>query len=263
MDTEFDRTTAVVPVAGRPGEFSVELDAGWSALAGVHGGYMCALAVRGAELAAPGRTVRTMTASFLRPGRVGPATLVVGERRQGRSFTTMDVDLVQQDRVVATSRLTLMAERSGIEWGERRPLDLAPPQECVEFQPPAEVISFGRFELRFDPERMPFTDGRTRLAGYVRPREPRAIDAAWLVMAADCFPPPAFARSERPLGGVSIDLAVHVHRNGLELDEGEWLAGSFEIHDSTGGLAVEHGRITLIDGTVVAESFHTRLTALG
>ena len=89
------------------------------------------------------------------------------------------------------------------------------------------------------------------------------IDAAWLVMATDCFPPPAFARVEPPTGGMSIDLTVHVHRSGLDLGDDGWLAGSFEIHDSTGGLAVERGRITQLDGTVVAESFQTRLTAQG
>jgi hypothetical protein len=99
------------------------------------------------------------------------------------------------------------------------------------------------------------------IGGYLRPLEARPVDAAWLVMAADCFPPPAFARIEPPTGGMSIDLTVHVHRSGFDLADGAWLAGCFEIHDSTGGLAVERGRITHMDGTVVAESFPTRLTA--
>ena len=68
---------------------------------------------------------------------------------------------------------------------------------------------------------------------------------------------------EAPIGGMSIDMTVHVHRSGLCLGDEGWLAGSFEIHDSTGGLAVERGRITELDGTVVAESFQTRLTAQG
>jgi acyl-CoA thioesterase len=86
--------------------------------------------------------------------------------------------------------------------------------------------------------------------------------AASLVMAADCLPPPTFARVRPPTGGMSIDLTVHVDRSGDLGDDG-WLAGSFEIHDSTGGLAVERGRLTELDGTVVAESFQTRLTAQG
>ena len=261
--TEFDRTTSPVPVADRPGEFSVELDAGWSSLVGVHGGYMCALAVRAAESMAPDREMRTMSTSFLRTGKVGPATLTVREIRHGRTITTLVAELVQDGKVVIVSRLTLMVPRSGLEWRERWPLELPPPDGCVPFEPPAHVVSFGRFELRVDPGRMPLAGDRAHIGGYVRPLEASPVDAAWLVMAADCFPPPAFARVEPPTGGMSIDYTVHVHRSGPDLGDDGWLAGSFEIHDSTGGLAVERGRLTRLDGTVVAESFQTRLTTRG
>jgi acyl-CoA thioesterase len=261
--TEFDRTTEPTPVADRPGEFSIDLDAGWSSLVGVHGGYMCALAVRAAESMAPGRQMRTMSTSFLRTGKVGPATLTVREVRHGRTITTMVAELVQDHHDLIVTRLTLMTPRSGIDWREGWPLELPPPAACVPFEPPAHVASFGRFELRFDPERMPFAGDRAHTGGYVRPLEGRLVDAAWLVMAADCFPPPAFARVEPPIGGMSIDFTVHLHRSQLALGDDGWLAGSFEIHDSAGGLAVERGRLTQLDGTVVAESFQTRLTAQG
>jgi acyl-CoA thioesterase len=259
--TDFDRTTALIPIEAHPGEFLVDLDGGWSSLVGVHGGYMCALAVRGAESPAPGRLVRTMSTSFLRSGRVGPAVLSVRAVRRGRSITTMVAELVQDDQILIVGRLTLMTARSGLEWSERRPLHLPPPGDCVPFSPPAGVVHFGRVESRFDPDRMPFEGHRAYVAGYVRPLEGRPIDAAWLVMATDFFPPPAFARAEPPTGGVSVDLTVHIHRSGFVLGDDEWLAGSFAIDDSTGGVAVERGRITLMDGTVVAESFQTRLTA--
>jgi acyl-CoA thioesterase len=230
-------------------------------LVGVHGGYMCALALRAAATIAPDRDVRTMSTSFLRTGRVGPAALSVREVRRGRTITTMVAELVQDDQILIVSRLTLMAARPGLEWSEPRPPDLPPPADCVPFSPPAHVVSFGRFEARFDPNRMPFAGDRAQIGGYVRPLEGRPVDAAWLVMAADCFPPPAFARVEPPTGGMSIDFTVHVHRSRFSLGDDEWLAGSFKIHDSTGGLAVEHGQLTQMDGTVVAESFQTRLTA--
>lgn len=44
--SDFDRTTTLRPTAGERGSFSVDRDAGCSSLVGVHGGYMCALAVR-------------------------------------------------------------------------------------------------------------------------------------------------------------------------------------------------------------------------
>ncbi len=260
--TEFDRTTALVPIEGCPGEFTVELDPGWSSLAGVHGGYLCAISVRGAESLAPDRPVRTVTTSFLRSGRVGPATLSVREVRQGRSLSTIIADLIQDQRLVTTSRLTLLSERTGVEWNSPPLADLPPPERCVPIDPPAGVAHFGRVEALLDPASLPFSGGdRALVRGYLRPLEHRRVDAAWLAMAADWFPPPSFVRLAPPTGGVSIDLTTHVHRQAFVLGEDEWLTGSFEVENSSGGLAVEHGRIARRDGTLVSESFQTRLTA--
>lgn len=79
---------------------------------------MCAVAVRGAEAHVPGRSVRTVATSFLRPGQVGLAGLTVREVRRGRSLTTVVIDLVQENRLILTSRVTLMEDRTGVEWGE-------------------------------------------------------------------------------------------------------------------------------------------------
>ncbi len=259
--TDFDRTTALVPSAEKPGEFGVELDRGWSSLVGIHGGYMSALAVVAAEAAVgTDRAVRTITTSFLRTGQPGPATVVVRPIRAGRSITTATADVVQEDKILVTSRLTLVTDRDGVEWNTAAPIDVLPLEECVRVN--SEVGHFDRADGRLDPRSLPFSDGpQAKVSGYIRPLEPRVIDAAWLAMASDWFPPPAFVRLAPPTGGVSIDLTTHVHRPGLMLGSDEWLVAEFSIANSTGGLAAEHGRITRGDGTVVAESFQTRLTA--
>lgn len=261
--TDFDRTTLLTPVDGSPGEFSVELDAGWSSLVGVHGGYMCAIAVRGAEASAPDRSVRTLTTSFLRTAQVGPATLTVREVRAGRTMTTMVADLVQDGRHLITSRLTLLTDQAGVEWATPVDLDLPPQEDCVEMDA-GRVSHFDRVDGLLDPASLPFSGGdRAMVRGHVRPSEGRPVDSSWLAMATDWFPPPAFVRLEPPTGGVSIDLTTHIHRPHVALDEGEWLTGAFEITTSGGGLAVEHGHIATGDGVLVAESFQTRLTTTG
>ena len=262
--TDFDRTTSVTPIGGRPGEFEVELDAGWSSLVGVHGGYLSAIAVRGAEALVDDRRVRTLTTSFLRTAQVGPATLSVRAVREGRSITTMVADLAQGGRLLTTSRLTLVTERSGVEWTAPAPIDLPPVDACVRMDV-GRVVHFQQADGLIDPHAMPFSGGdRAMVRGYLRPLEGRTVDGAWLAMATDWFPPPAFVRLEPPTGGVSIDLTTHIHRPHVDLlGDDDWLTGSFEIETSAGGLAVEHGRIAHLDGTLVAESFQTRLTAQG
>lgn len=259
--SDFDRTTHVTPVDGSPGEFAVELDDGWSSLVGVHGGYMCAIAVRGAEASAPDRRVRTLTTTFLRTGQVGPATLSVREVRSGRTMSTVVADLVQAGRHLTTSRLTLLTDQTGVEWSTPSAPDLPPVAECVAMDG-GRVSHFERVDGVLDPASLPFSGGpRARVQGYVRPSEGRPVDPSWLAMATDWFPPPAFVRLEPPTGGVSIDLTTHVHRPDVELGADGWLTGVFEITTSGGGLAVEHGRIATPDGVLVAESFQTRLTA--
>ena len=258
--SDFDRTTAVVPT-DRPDQFAVDLDLGWSSLVGVHGGYMCSLAVRGAEALTPDSVVRTITTSFLRSGEVGSATLTVRELRRGRSVSTMVTELHQGDRLLITSRLTLLTPREGVEWSSPVRLELPARDQCVRMEP-GRVSHFQRVDGLLDPASLPFS-GRQRavVRGYLRPLEGRRVDSAWLAMATDWFPPPAFVRLEPPTGGVSVDLTTHVHRSGLTLGDDEWLQGSFEVDNSTRGLAVEHGVIAAQDGTLIAESFQTRLTA--
>lgn len=259
--SDFDRTTALQPT-GQPGEFAVDLDAGWSSLVGVHGGYLCALAVRGAEALAADRSVRTLTTSFLRSGDVGPATLTVREVRRGRSMSTVTADLSQHDRLLLTSRLTLLQPREGVEWSTPLHLGLPPRDECVRMEG-GRVSHFERVDGLLDPGSLPFSSGdRAMVRGYLRPLDGERVDSAWLAMATDWFPPPAFVRLEPPTGGISIDLTTHIHRPELALADDEWLVGSFEVETSSAGLAVERGVLATTDGTLVAESFQTRLTAV-
>ncbi len=223
---------------------------------------MVAIGVQGAQGVLPGFTVRTVTTSFLRPGRIGPATLRVDTMRAGRSVATVVTDLVQDGRSLLTSRHTLLADKPGVEWGDPVPPDLPPPAACVGIGAVGHVAHFERVDALFDPEGLPFTGDRARVSGWVRPWEGRPVDTAWLAMITDWFPPPAFALVEPPTGGVSIGLTSHLHRPDVVLADDEWLAGIFEIRESSGGLAVEHGRITTADGTLVAESLQTRLTTV-
>ena len=104
LANDFERTTAPHPVFGRPGEFQVDLDGGWSSLVGMNGGYMSALAVRAAESLEPDRVVRTTSTSFLRSGHVGPATVSARQVRRGRSMSTVAAELVQDDQILHVIR---------------------------------------------------------------------------------------------------------------------------------------------------------------
>ncbi|MFV0524888.1 MAG: thioesterase family protein [Acidimicrobiales bacterium] len=253
----FDATD-LVAVPGRSGEYTVDLDGAWMSLVAIHGGYMVALATRAAEAAVPGRAVRTVATSFIRRGNPGLARLVVEPVRHGRTIAQVKVDLVQDDDIVLGCRITMADPGLRSEpLDDPSPLALPPPKACVTAVPPNAPNHFTRAEGLLDPSSTPFSQGPELVSrGYIRPRlgEP---DAAWLTMACDWFPPPAFVRLTPPVGGVSVDMVTHIHRPNTP--PGDWLAGWFELESGHDGLAVERGRITTLDGRPVAESVQTRL----
>lgn len=271
LDTHFDTTVCVTPSHGRSredGVFTADLDESWASLRGIHGGYLAALAIRAAEATAPDRMPRTIATTFLRPAQVGPAQLSVEALRSGRSFTTVVVSLTQQQRAITNTRVTMIGVVPGHDWASS-PMDRpAPVETCVPFTPPPMIRHFDNAELRIDPSTIPVGDGSfARIAGHVRPNERRPVDAAWLAMIGDWFPPSPFRRFDPPIGGVSIDYTVHLHsvpiatptQGGGGVDDG-WLEGVFVTRTSAAGIALEQGTIASSTGALIAETFHTRWT---
>jgi acyl-CoA thioesterase len=259
--TRFDRTTAIRRVSVEPLRYAAELDESWASLRGVHGGYCSALLVRAAEESFPDRAVRTVATSFLRPTAIGPAEIDVDVVRTGRSFTTVAAALRQEGRVALTSRITMLRPVVGAEWTRAVASRPAAVAACSSFTPPPSIRHFEQAELLIDPETVPNGDAEdARIAGHVRPIEARPLDAAWLTMIGDWFPPSPFRRLLPPTGGVSIDYTVHVHRT-LPWTPDLWLEGVFDAGTSVDGIALEHGTLATPDGRPVAETFHTRWTA--
>ncbi|UIJ33779.1 thioesterase family protein [Allobranchiibius sp. GilTou73] len=266
--TTFDRTTRVHP-SPAPGmnvpatSFVANLDETWSSLIGVHGGYVASLMVHAAELVLPDRVVRTVSTSFLRPASVGPADVALEILRAGRSFSTLSASVQQAGRTVAVSRITLLNPVDGVGWTTPTAHDRpAPIDRCLPFETPPSIAHFGQADFRIDPATVPTGDpevGEGRIAGHIRPIETRPIDARWLVAMGDWFPPSPFRRLAPPVGGISIDYTVHLHRT-LPADPDLWLEGAFTTAQNVGGIALEHGTLATPDGVPVAEAFHTRWT---
>lgn len=260
--TIFDSTTDVIPDPFVPGRFAIQLDEAWSSLVGVHGGYLAALVIRAAQIVAGDRPIRTVNTVFLRPGSVGPAVIDVEVVRRGRSITNLNVTLSQRSKSVLVSQVVAGVAFDSTSWDTAGAIDLPPFDLCVPIEPPPGIGHFDHGVAVLDPADLPFSHGRrARVAGYMRPREPRAIDAAWLGMALDWFPPASFTRVDPPTGGVSISYAIHLHRTLPSMDVDEWLGGLFHVDISADGIALEKGLITAPDGSILAESFHTRWTA--
>jgi len=262
--TQFDRTTHVHPVqttddrAITSSTFQGYLDPSWASLLAVHGGYVASLAVRAAQTMLPDRDVRTVSTTFLRPARVGPVELTLDVLRSGRSFSTLTAHIRQAGQDIAETRVTLLKPPgAGTTWSTKIAQRPAPWQQCVPFQPPPAIAHFDQAQFRIDPATIPTGDAAdSRIAGHLRPIETRPIDAAWLVVMGDWFPPTPFRRLTFPTGGISIDYSIHIHRT-LPADHNLWLEGVFISDNNTAGIALERGTLA---GIPIAETFHTRWT---
>jgi len=260
--TVFDATTSLKLDRSHGNRFDAHLDRAWSSLVGIHGGYLTAIAINAAQVAAGDRPIRTVTTTFLRPGSIGDASVDVEVVRQGRSITNLAVTLAQSSKVVLVSQIVAAHVVESTSWETIAQSDLPEFAECVPIAPPEGIGHFDHAVAVLDPRSLPFTHGPVaRVAGYLRPREQRPIDAAWLGMALDWFPPAAFTRIDPPAGGVSITYSIHVHHTLERLANDEWLGGEFHVDVSADGIALEKGRILDPSGRVLAESFHTRWTA--
>ena len=260
-DLGFVQATTLRPDPHVTGRFHLAYQQDWTSLRGVHGGFQAAVAVRAAEEAAPDLAVRTLAVSFLRAGAVGPVVVDVEVVRRTRTFATALITIRQDDRMVLTARTTAVTATGGHEWTTPVTDRPAPFPSAVAFTPPMHLPNFGRVRLRLDPATVPgeVGGGEPRIAGYLRPLEGNDLDAAWLAAAGDWFPPSAFRRVAPPIGGISVDYTVHLHRT-VTLADDEWLAAVFTTANSVGGLGLEHGTLSTADGVVVAETFHTRWT---
>jgi len=234
----------------------------WGSLMGAHGGYVTALAVRTAEARRPDHRVRTVSSTFLRPVALGPTEIVVETLRAGRSLSTFDITFSQQGKSVVRTRVTMAAPTAGASWDHAAPLPVPGPAECIVVPGPPGIRHLDHGVGILDPAHLPLSNSdEAILRGHLRPTESRPIDAAWLVVALDFFPPAAWTKVPPPTGGVSVDYTVHVHRTlDAPLADAEWLAVSLRSDISHEGLSLEHGAVAAPDGTLLAESFHTRWT---
>ncbi len=247
-----------------PWVHEVELDGSWMGMGGILGGKVAATAAEVSATLAPGRHLRTATTSFLRPTAPGLALITVERPREGRALTTLEAEVSQGGRRTATVRMTFLADVPALSWEAPNPARLVARDACIPIAPPPQALHFAHNRFVLDPAFEPFSHNDVaRVAGYVQPLGPRPIDAPWLVMVLDSFPPSPFTRHDPPTGGTSIDFTVHVHRTLPMLAADEWLTGEFEADISADGLALERGVIRDPAGRALAESFHTRWTAAG
>ena len=264
--SEFDAGIAV-RASGRSGEFEAAPGAGWQIGAGVNGGIL--LATMGnalkqvfAEEAHPDPVA--ISAYYLSATRPGPATITTEVLRRGRSMSTGQVSLVQEEggrRVERVRALATYGDLGELPHDVRTtatPPDMPPPEQCLskDLAPPdfLEAASLlDRLDLRLDPSCVGWAvgepSGRGLLQGWLRLADGREPDPLMLLLAVDALPPVTFDLGM--LGWTpTLELSVHVRARPAP----GWLAVTHRTRNFAGGLLEEDAEVWDSTGRLVAQS---------
>jgi acyl-CoA thioesterase len=240
-----------------------EVDGGWRAWApehwfvarGPNGGYLAALAARAAEAAA-GRPLRSLTLHFVAAPAVGPLDVRATVERAGRSYSAVAVRIEQDGAPMTLALATLGAlPDEGPEW-DAAPMPAAIP--LAETEPiPAEEANVPAFMRNYDMRWALGRDGDAPgSGGWIRTREPRAVDAPLLAAMTDAWAPAAFVALGRFVAAPTLDLTVHIRRPlpAAGLGPDDHLLARFTSRLSVAGVWEEDGAIWAPTGELLAQS---------
>ena len=246
--TKFDRDTAV-----QDGRAVVSSD--WFVVRGPNGGYLAAMFVRALDAAVPeGRRPRSLTIHYTAAPAEGPVEIEVETEHEGRSFSFLSARMRQNGKLVATALAAYSGEREGVEWREHEMPAVKPAAEIEPLPAGPPLPPFAsNWEMR-NVAGIPFTGGdRAESGGWIRLREPRALDYPLVAALADAWFPAAFARLTAPEALPTIDLTIHF-RAAPSVPAGESVLALFRSHHAGGGFVEEDGTIWAPDGTLIAQS---------
>jgi acyl-CoA thioesterase len=209
----FDEDIALHPSG--PGDFDLEVPEHWRVARGAtNGGYIAAVITSALEASTgdPARHPRSLTVHYVAACRPGPAQITVLVERSGRSLTTMTARLMQDGAMVAIALAALASDRPGLEFQHEPMLEVPPPEE-LSGQPLWNRSPYFATNWDYRPRvgSMPFTGADRALSGgWLRPAQPRLLDAPLVAAMADAWIPPVALMLTEPTGILAtIDLTVH------------------------------------------------------
>ena len=253
----FDRATALEPLGA--GSYRGRLDRDWWIDKGPNGGFLASIILRALmlEVADAERTPRSLTVHYVARPVEGAVDLDVAVERVGRSMTATTARMNQNGELLATVQAAFSSARRGASFDDAPAPEVVPPEEIPALDVPKEM--FPRFAWNFDYRwalgGLPYSASEKAVSGgWIRPKEPRRLDALLLTTYSDGWPPAVFAKLRAPVGVPTVDLTVHYRGASLEGQSPDWSLVRFETKLAAAGFIEEDGYIWNRDGTLLAQS---------
>lgn len=250
------------------GRYQGEIQPGWDIAGNANGGYLLSLAGRALGELADRPDPVTLTAHYLKPGRPGPVTIEGTVVRSGRTFTTVNGQLHDQDGKPLLALLgtfgDLSKPASDVRRLDGRPAVL-PLAECLAHS--GHVAGGPAFhsnvDLRLDPRDAGFLQnapsGEATMRGWFRLLDDEPMDPIGVLTALDAFPPTIFNAKLPVAWTPTVELTAHLRAR----PPAGWLIAQFTNRFVSGGMLEEDGELWTPEGELIAQSRQLALVPRG
>jgi acyl-CoA thioesterase len=256
MTFVFDRATALE--ARGVGCFAGEITRDYWIVQGPNGGYLAAIALRGAtlSLANAERFPRSMHLRYLSAPKTGEFELRVQPIRDGGSLTILAVSLQQAGRECLSASVCFSAALSSVTFQDCAPPAARSLDEALRLG--QAIPLHARLDARIAIGGVPRSNPRADTGGYLRFADCRPVDMLALAAFWDSWPPAAMFRADTGVqGGMpTVEASVYFRRqlpfDGFRADEHVLVHTHSAL--ARDGFCEEDAEIWSLDGQLLLQS---------
>ncbi len=264
-DTEFATLMNDAHAAGDNEALKIPED--WMQGRTAYGGLVAAMTLKHMRRQVPrGRKVRSLSFTFVGPVDASPFVFQTQLLRSGKSVTTIESKLIQNDQICCTAMASFGGDRdSGIKIPPVERLGMPDPEKAFEL-PYIDGLTpaFTRhFNYRWALGDLPFSGkGGREIGGWMNFREGTdCLTEEWLIALADAWPTPVISAIKEPAAASTLTWAMgFVHLDRDTCSQNEWWAFHCVVDTAERGYAIE--RSTVWDPEGRAAIFSQQTTAV-
>ncbi|MFU8768170.1 MAG: acyl-CoA thioesterase [Desulfotignum sp.] len=230
----------------------------------VYGGLVASLALKSMRAHVPReRKIRTLFISFIGPLGAKPIHILSQPLRSGRSVTTVESRIVQNDTLCCTVLGSFGADReSQVRIPPVKRPEMPDPSQAFEL-PYIEGLTpaFTRhFYYRWAVGEFPFSGkGGQEIGGWINFREETTcVTEEWLVALADAWPTPVLSQLKQPAAASTMTWSLgFVHLDRMACSENQWWAYHCAVDTAEKGYVHERSTIWDPEGHLAVFSLQT------
>lgn len=229
-----------------------------------YGGMAAAMTLKSMRRHVPeGRKIRSLLFSFAGPLDSGPFAIQNQVLRSGKSVTTIESRIVQNDSICLAGIGSFGGDRnSKIQSEPAERLEMPDPSKAVEvpYMDGLTPVFTRHFTYRWAKGDIPFSGrGGRELGGWINFREQTScLTEEWLIAMADAWPTPVLARLTEPAAASTLTWALEfVHFDRAACSENEWWAYYCKVDSAERGYAHERSTVWDPEGNLAVFSHQT------